>query len=311
MTPRQIADQHTRRALIVLRVAAGLAESADASVARIGKRVLELVSAVDLESAGRREVTALLAQVAETVKAAYNSISLAQRESVRELLAIEAEWASRIYGGREVSEAAIEQAMTELLVIGAPIAVVWQRAGASLSASIGDAIRQAVVSPAPVRDEIRDAVARARRGAQSIAETSTQAAATAGHVEAAQRNGAVAYRWISVLDGRTTEGCALRNGLVYGLDYQPIGHSIPIERPPPRHFGCRSILIGLLRMPREGDVDFDQTFEQWANGLTPAEQDDLLGMGRADLWRRGAITKRDLVDQRGRVLTLRELRARG
>jgi hypothetical protein len=64
-------------------------------------------------------------------------------------------------------------------------------------------------------------------------------------------------------------------------------------------------------MPREGDADIDTTFEQWIDSLSPAEQDDVLGAGRADLWRRGVITKADLISQRGRVLTLAELRARG
>jgi hypothetical protein len=53
------------------------------------------------------------------------------------------------------------------------------------------------------------------------------------------------------------------------------------------------------------------SFEDFIRGLSPEEQDDILGDGRADLWRRGVITKADLVNQRGRVLTLRELRARG
>jgi hypothetical protein len=36
----------------------------------------------------------------------------------------------------------------------------------------------------------------------------------------------------------------------------------------------------------------------------------VLGAGKADLWRRGKITFRDLLDQNGRPLTTEELRAK-
>ena len=142
-----------------------------------------------------------------------------------------------------------------------------------------------------------------------FADVSATSAGNAGRVDAARANGAIALRWHAVLDQRVTTGCALRHGLMYTLDYEPIGHSVPIERPPPRHWGCRSILLPLLRMPRPTDRPVG-SFEEFVNGLSPDEQDDVLGVGRADLWRRGVITKSDLVNQRGRTLTLAELRAR-
>lgn len=64
-------------------------------------------------------------------------------------------------------------------------------------------------------------------------------------------------------------------------------------------------------MPKPGDRDGEGTFDSWLVTLSQAEQDDVLGKGRADLYRRKIITKADLVNQRGRVLTLAELRARG
>ena len=63
-------------------------------------------------------------------------------------------------------------------------------------------------------------------------------------------------------------------------------------------------------MPQPGDRDGEGTFDSWLATLSQAEQDDVLGKGRADLYRRKVITKADLVNQRGRVLTLAELRAR-
>jgi len=114
------------------------------------------------------------------------------------------------------------------------------------------------------------------------------------------------------LDENTTAGCALRHGLLYTLDtLEPIRHSVPIERKPPRHYRCRSILLPMayaddIPMPEDGG---QSTFREYFDSLTPVEQDRLFGEGRADLFRRGVITQSDLVGQNGQVLSLRDLAA--
>ena len=139
------------------------------------------------------------------------------------------------------------------------------------------------------------------------------ASAEAGRREVYEANGANILRWQSVLDSRTTEGCAVRHGLLYDLDYRPVKHSTPIDRPPPRHFNCRSFLVPEMRdeedVPESGDTAAG-AFSAWLKSLSPAELVDAFGKGRADLYLRGVITKADLVNQQGRVLTLRELRER-
>lgn len=310
-TPREIARRYTRRAFSVLRVAAGLASAADRDVARLGRQLQAIVAGYDLEDIGRSDLAALLREVEAAVALAYGTIGAWQLASITELLEIEATWAARALGGSAPSDTAIARALRDLLILGAPLIEHWSRQGDNLAQRVADIIRDAANGvPGVIRDAIRDAIAQAQRDATSLADVGASSAAQQGRAEAARANGAIAWRWISVLDGRTTTGCAIRNGLVYGFDYSPIGHTIPIERPPPRHWGCRSLLTPLLRMPREGDVDFDQTFEEWLGSLSRDEQDDVLGKGKADLFRRGVITKRDLVDQRGRELTLRELRGR-
>jgi hypothetical protein len=49
------------------------------------------------------------------------------------------------------------------------------------------------------------------------------------------------------------------------------------------------------------------TFDDFLNMKDKKGQDVLLGKGRADLWRAGKITLKDLVDQNGRPLTIKEL----
>lgn len=309
-TPSEIASRYTRRAFSVLRVAAGLAASADADVARLGRQIQRIVAGEDLAELGRRDLSALLREIDEAIAAAYAAIGAAQAEAARELLGIEAGWAAGVLGSTEPRESMVDRLARNLLVLGAPQDEQWARQGDALGRRVGDLVREAAAgAPGSVRDAVSDALATARRDAQNLADLTANTAAAQGRAEVARASGAVGFRWLAVLDMRTTAGCALRNGLLYTLDLEPMGHSIPIERPPPRHWGCRSLLVPLLRMPRVGDVDLE-SFEAWIDGLSTEQQADVLGKGRADLYRRKVITKADLVNQRGRVLTLKELRAR-
>jgi hypothetical protein len=64
------------------------------------------------------------------------------------------------------------------------------------------------------------------------------------------------------------------------------------------------------RASDEGQIRADITFAEFLKGKPAAYVDDLLGPGRADLWRKGKITLQQLVDGSGRELTLKELRGR-
>lgn len=311
-TPAEIARRYTRRAFSVLRVAAGLGADAERAVGRLGTEIERLIVGAAVDELGRRDLAALLRDIDQRIAERFAIIAAEQIAAVREILAIEAAWASGVIGQGETAAAMLARMERDLLVLGARHGDQWARQGEALSRRIADAVREgAALGADGLRESIGDIAATARREAQQLADVSTTSAAGQAHAEVARAEGAVAFRWLSLLDSRTTTGCAIRHGLMYSLDYQPIGHSIPIERPPPRHWGCRSILAPWLRMPKPGDRDGEGTFDSWLATLSQAEQDDVLGKGRADLYRRKVITKADLVNQRGRVLTLAELRARG
>lgn len=59
----------------------------------------------------------------------------------------------------------------------------------------------------------------------------------------------------------------------------------------------------------DGYIPADTTFDNWLSDKSEDFQDELLGSGKAQLWRDGKITLQDLVDpQTGQPLTLAELR---
>ncbi|MDE3987769.1 phage head morphogenesis protein, partial [Glaesserella parasuis] len=104
---------------------------------------------------------------------------------------------------------------------------------------------------------------------------------------------------------------------------KPIDHDVPYQRPP-LHPRCRSILqlvtkswkeLGIdaeempssTRASQDGPVSEQINYENWLKSKSPEQQDQVLGKGKADLWRRGVITFADMLDQSGRPLTLKDL----
>lgn len=124
-------------------------------------------------------------------------------------------------------------------------------------------------------------------------------------------------RWVSTLDARTTDICKTLDGRVF-----PPGEG---ERPP-IHVQCRSTTVPVVRSWKElginlreappgtrasltGAVPADVTYPQWLRRQPVAIQNQALGVGRAQLWRRGVVPIERFVDPTGRPLSLVQLEA--
>lgn len=168
------------------------------------------------------------------------------------------------------------------------------------------------------------------RNAETLVRSSVQAVANEARLETWRENDDIVKGVVVVatLDSRTSEICMARSGLEYTLDGEPIGHDIAWDGGPPWHHNCRSTTTPILasadevfgrrvgeipestRASMDGQVPESTTFDAFLRRKPQAFQDDMLGAGKAELWREGKIGLRDLLDQRGRPLTLEELRAR-
>lgn len=173
-----------------------------------------------------------------------------------------------------------------------------------------------------------EVIPRGRRDALAIVRTAVQTISNDARNQTYLANQDVikGVQWISVLDSRTTITCMARSGKVWSLpNYNPIGHSIPWLGGPPAHWSCRSTTIPVLKTWREMGIDMDEmpastraslngqvaadiTFDQFLKQQTPQFADEMLGKGRAQLWRDGKITLSQLLNAEGRPITLRELR---
>jgi len=169
------------------------------------------------------------------------------------------------------------------------------------------------------------------------AETVVRAAV--GHAAAVTRNQfqeqneplIKALVWRSVLDNKTSEGCRLRDSKQYTADgkYRPIGHKIPwLAGPGALHWGCRAVSVPVLRAAADldgidveslspstrasmdGQVPAEITYGDWLRRQSAKRQDDILGPTRGKLFREGGLDLDRFYNEKGKYLTLEELRQR-
>lgn len=186
--------------------------------------------------------------------------------------------------------------------------------------------------------QVTDIVA---REASAVVRTGYNHAVSQLRIEMMQRN-SVLFRgviWISRLDSRTTVLCASRSNGAWDLNTgRPLPES-PVQTrfpgPPPAHFACRSQLHPLTRSATDigmrgsdevrdavnsltdeqrqllsPDPPADETYSQWLRRQSVEVQSRVLGSARRKLWLEGKIQLTDLVNQKGRPLTLEQLQRR-
>lgn len=168
-----------------------------------------------------------------------------------------------------------------------------------------------------------------RRNAEAVVRTAVSHVASIARENTYATNSSVvkALQWVSTLDGRTSPTCRLRDGLTYTLDHKPIGHSVSWQGGPGNaHWNCRSSSIPVLKTSEElglgkiklpgggtrasdaGPVSDKTTYASWFKRQGAAKQDDIVGPTRGALYRKGGIEFTDFYNDKGKYLTLEELR---
>jgi len=138
-----------------------------------------------------------------------------------------------------------------------------------------------------------------------------------------------AIRWVSTLDNRTSDACRIRDGKEYEPEtHKPIGHSIPWGAGPGKaHWNCRSTSVPITYSWRELGIDVDKidpstrasmdgqvpaemSYGEWLAKQSAARQDEILGRTRGRLLREGGLKMEKFYNDKGRFLSLDELRQR-
>lgn len=116
--------------------------------------------------------------------------------------------------------------------------------------------------------------------------------------------------WLSVLDSRTTSFCIARSGKRYTADasHRPIGHSYDWGAGPGRyHYNCRSTFAPLVA----GEIPNANRFADWLKRQDAKTQDEVLGPTRGRMYRSGQVSVEGFLNNKGKMLTLEQLKARG
>lgn len=231
--------------------------------------------------------------------------------------------------------AVLRAAVNDALVMGGPAADWWKRQGEDTGFRFANAVRQGVaqgetnaqivarVRGTPTIPGVMDVT---RKNAEAMVRTSVQTVAATARMETFEANTDIleGFEQISTLDSRTTSTCVAYDGARWDMARRPIAPTkLPFNGGPPRHWGCRSSLSPLVKPLVEGMPGFepseraskfgptkDKTFADWLDSQPAAYQEELLGRGKAQLYRDGKITLQQLLDQRGRPLTLAQLQAK-
>lgn len=119
----------------------------------------------------------------------------------------------------------------------------------------------------------------------------------------------VVLRWTTMLDSGVCPTCAARDDHYTTSNGREIPPGLKALRPrgarPPAHLRCRCAMVAYL----PGEIPESETYPKWLAGQPAEVQDEVLGKKKGALYRSGKVKITGFVDERGRELTLAELRA--
>lgn len=334
--------------LRLARYEAGVDRRALALLREMERELVALLANTELTQAQSTRATLMLAQARERIAQGYVAINRQMQIDLDGLSGAEARWAAtQMQAATQLPPTLIQTATVTaaaaLEIRGQPIAE-WlgkQAQGLQnrftdsvrLGISLGETNQQIVNRVRGTRaNGYKDGIfAQSRREAFALVRSAVQTTANKALTDSYKANDDLikAVVWVSTLDGRTSEVCIARDGLKYTTDGQPIGHSLPwLGGPGAAHWNCRSASVPEYKSWRDLGIPIDDippesrasmdgvvpggtTYAEWLRGKGEAFQNEVLGKGKAELWRDGRISLRDLTNDLGRPLTLEQLEAMG
>lgn len=335
---RAIADSLLSHNLDLLRLGASVRLDALKLLKELEKELVRKLSVNTLTEYSKAALSYLLTSVQAVVGQYYDDIAETANKALAGLSQVQ-EQVVRIaltevgYGAALAPATHFSMALTDILIQGAPSAEWWSRQSADMVFRFTNSVRQGIVqgkTNADIIKEVRIGIGVSRANAAALVQTSVQTVANASLIETFKQNSEVikGMMQLSTLDSHTTDICMAYDGMEWDLEESPIGKTkLPFNGGPPRHWNCRSVLVPITktfeelgmdspeitpsaRASTDGPVEASMRFGDFLERKGKAFQDEVLGKGRADLWRRGIITLPQLLDQQGNPLTLAELTAK-
>ena len=347
MAAQAIFDGVISNALQVFRLAAS---QVGVTIERLKKLEQELVAKLSQEvitGAQQKKVERFLKETGDTIDNHYEQLQLNfDFQGIGQYVAGEIHNDLTVALGAEAlklpSQSYFKSLNSDVMIMGAPSTAWWKGQSEDLKLKFAQQVRQGLSGAETNQQIISRIVGKAgepgimetaRRNAAALVQTSVQAVAND-----ARRNVFIAnddvikgIKQVSTLDSHTSLICISYSGCEWDLEFKPIGMAKtrkPYNGGTPRHFNCRSLEIPITKTFEElglkgvkeaaateraselGPIDANTSFDDFLKRRGQKYQDEMLGAGRAELWRDGKLTLRDLVNAKGRPLTLDELRSK-
>ena len=338
---QQVFDELLDNALLVFRFAAS---QRAATLRHLQELEKELVEKLAIEAVTERQKRRVETFFKETNKVIENSYKQLQLEFVwpefANQVAIDMQYGLQVALGYDAiylpKNHYFESLSDDIIVLGSPSADWWRGQSQDLQFKFAQQVRQGLLNGETNQQIIHRIVGKsgepgimetAKRHAASLVQTSVQSVANDARRETFKSNSDVinGIQQVSTLDSHTSIVCVAYSGAKWDLDYKPIKpNKLPFNGGVPRHINCRSVEVPITKSFRElgiklkdpkfttrasdeGEVDADISFDAFLRRKGKAYQEQMLGKGRADLWRSRKLSLKDLIDGKGRPLTLAEL----
>lgn len=341
-------DLYMERAIDLLRLEAGTRDQVLAFLHDLEGELIALVARIDPTAGNKRiRLQNLLDEVTNAIRGSYRLADTFMGREIREIMDVESTWTGRAinasihvdFADVGLTRNLLQTLVSNVLIQGASSSEWWSRQAGGMAERFADEIRRGMA----LGETNSDLVARirgtqttkglmdlSRVSAERLVRASVQAAANTAREQVYADNTDLikGLMWHATLDTRTSVWCITRDHHIYSPDkeHKPIDKGPAwLEGPGKIHWGCRSTSVPVLKSWRDlgideddvpdttrasmdGQVPHDLSFEAWLKRQSNARQDEVLGATKAQLWRDGKITFRDLLDQNGRPLTTEELR---
>lgn len=343
MTPdEKLLDEVISQALQVLRLGANQSAETVKKLDLLAKQLVDSFPAEELSEASAKKVEKVLAESEKVIGDFYDLIAEAEAEDAKTIAASIAgqtvtalELAMGAVAIKSPKSAYFASLASNVLIEGNPAADWWKGQAGNVQRAFTGAMRTGLLNGETNSQLIARLVGKngepgvmdvGRRQAATLVQTSVQAVANDARRAVFDANADVikGIRQISTLDGHTSQVCIAYSGASWDMQRNPLNGSPPFNGGTPRHFKCRSLEVPITKTFRELGLDIDEaapstrasdegqipagtTFDEFLRRKGDAYADEMLGKGRADLWREGKVTLRDLVSGTGRPLSIAEL----
>ena len=341
MSEIELQNKILEHSLRIMRLSAGDQAEVEKVLRELERELKLLLQSSDLTAAGKRQITALIAEADKAIEVGYlragavtdtHTLAIIVAEKTQEIIQDVIPAAVRL-----PSSTTLLSLAQDVLIDGAPSSAWWDKQGEDTAFKFAAQVRQGVVNSETQEQIVARITGKrgepgimevSRRNARALVHSSVMTAANRARLEVFRKNSRLikGVRWLATLDGHTCARCAALDGQAWDLDGQRLKGTTVEFMAPPIHWGDRCVLspipktfadIGLdIPEPKDegqrasslGPVPGKTTFDDYFGRLSAEQQDQQFGPTRAKMFRDGKITVRDLVSGTGRELTLDEIR---